>query len=91
MTAASARAAALACTPGTGIGLSVARVRFVWWLRFVLVSPLQGVHMHHTITREGMSKQGRATIARIQKGLLPSGLSCWPADKVGSSPNFIEL
>ena len=26
--------------------------------------------------------QGRATIARIRGGLLPSGLSSWPSEKV---------
>ena len=38
-----------------------------------------------------LSKQGRATIARIQKGLLPPGLSCWPSEKVGNAPNLVEL
>ena len=38
-----------------------------------------------------VSKQGRATIARIQKGLLPPGLSCWPSEKVGNAPNLVEL
>ena len=33
----------------------------------------------------GFSSQGRATIARIRGGLLPSGLSCWPCEKVVAS------
>ena len=39
----------------------------------------------------GFSKQGRATIARIQRGLLPSGLSCRPCEKVQVAPNLVEL
>ena len=38
----------------------------------------------------GFSKQGRATIARIRGGLLPSGLSCWPSEKV-VAPNVVVL
>ena len=38
-----------------------------------------------------LSKQGRATIARIQKGLLPPGLLRWPSEKVSHAPNLVEL
>ena len=40
---------------------------------------------------EGMSKQGRAMIARISRGNLPPGLKSWPSEKVGNAPNLIEL
>ena len=39
----------------------------------------------------GMSTQGRAMIARIQRGELPPGLKSWPSERVGSAPNLIEL
>ena len=39
----------------------------------------------------GMSAQGRAMIARIQRGELPPGLRSWPSERVGCAPNFIEF
>ena len=39
----------------------------------------------------GMSTQGKAMIARIQRGELPPGLKSWPSEKVGCAPNLIEL
>ena len=42
---------------------------------------------------KGSSKSRMATLRRIQKGLLPSGLSCWPSERVAprSAGSFIEL
>ena len=28
---------------------------------------------------------------RIQRGMLPPGLSCWHSEKVGNAPDLIEL